>query len=113
MRSTSERVAAVERRTRDLKLEKNKKQTILIGGISSLLCIAVILLAALAIPTGMAQSDVSSTENTGAAAGVFTAAGTAGYFAIGLLAFVLGCSVTILCFRLYRRGRGNRNDRDH
>ena len=112
MRSTSERLNAVERRTRELKQARRKRLGRLTVGLSAALCLSAILAAALAMPGYMArQRGVSG--YSGAAASVFASSPAAGYVLIGLLAFALGCCVTLLCICIRRRSREDPHDRDH
>lgn len=100
MRSTEERVAAVKRRMAHIERRK-KQRTRRIAALSSVAaCFAVIVGVSLALP-GISE-NMSSLDYAGyeTAASIFAGNACAGYILIGLLAFVLGVGVTILCIKL-------------
>jgi FtsH-binding integral membrane protein len=114
MRSTSERAAAIMERTQELKRKSAKTRASLTIGLSAAACLAVIVAVALAMPEFMSRQIVSSGSGfAGAAAGVFARSEAAGYVLIGLLAFALGCCLTILCYRIRRKSREERSGRDN
>jgi len=77
--------------------------------LSSAACLALIAAAALTMPTLMARQIDVIGSGSDAAAGVLAESGASGYVLVGLLAFSLGCGVTILCYRLRRRDRERRD----
>jgi len=111
MRTTSERVTAIEKRTRELQRQRRARRDFLAAGLSAAACFVLIVGIALKMPGLMAGQDAAAGAGSGAA-GVFAASGAAGYVVIGLLAFALGCGVTILCTRLHRQEREKHDDRD-
>lgn len=112
MRSTSERTAAIQARTGELRKKKSDRRGALAVWLSAAAALALIAGLGFAMPALMARQSAAPGGYSGAAASVFAASGAAGYVLIGLLAFALGCCVTILCFRLRRRNREERDDRD-
>ena len=96
MRSHEERVAETKRRI--AKIEREKRR-LLIG-------------ASLAMP-GIAESiqtgDYSGFET---AASMYGGGAALGYIVIGLLAFLLGVCVTVLCFRLRQMCREDGQDKE-
>jgi hypothetical protein len=112
MRSQSERVSAIEKRTAELKREQKKKRDFAVTGLCAAACLILIIAAALVMP-GLMTCGGPTSDYTGAAASVFARSGAVGYVLIGLLAFVLGCCVTILCFRLRRNDRERNNGRNN
>lgn len=113
MHSTSERTAAIEKRTRELRRNRRVRRERLIIGASAAACLAVIVLVGRMLPGLTARAGSSGGKNSGTAAGAFAVSGAAGYILIGLLAFALGCGVTVLCCRIHRQNREERDDRDH
>ena len=113
MRTASERAGAIETRTRALRKRKADRRRALVTGLAALACLAANTALALDMPELTARQRGPAVGSGGAAAGVFAAGGASGYVLIGLLSFVLGCSVTILCYRLRGRTREERDDRDH
>lgn len=100
MRTTDERVAAVKRRVAELEHARHVRRQRLLALASVAASLAVIVGLALAMPrlSGAWQSTAGVRFAT--AASLFSGSAATGYILIGLLAFVLGVGVTILCFRL-------------
>lgn len=99
MRSNEERVAAVKRRAAQIERQKQQRRKRILSLAAMAACLAVIVGLSFAMP------GISETPAAGDYAGYETAASifsgiTAGYILIGLLAFVLGVCVTVLCVRL-------------
>ena len=100
MRSHEERVAAVRQRMAQIERQKRQRGNRLLALSSVAACLAVIVGVSFAMP-GISEKliagDYSGYET---AAGIFSGSAAAGYIIIGLLAFVLGVCVTVLCFKL-------------
>ena len=110
MRNLSDRVWAVEQRTRALRRAREKRRRMLIAGLSTAACLAVILAAARMIPR-LAARQCAGISDPDAMASLFAAGSASGYVLIGILAFALGCGVTILCYRLSREKHHGRDHR--
>ena len=100
MRTTAERLAAAKRRARELERERQRRRArgILCAGTAA--CFVVIVSLALVMP-GITEGFSDTALGGGMAASIFS-----GYLVVGLLAFVLGVCVTVLCVRL----RGHEGD---
>ncbi|NLU53259.1 MAG: DUF4179 domain-containing protein [Clostridiaceae bacterium] len=100
MRSTDERLAAVEKRVKELEKQKRqrKKRYISISAIAA--CLIVIVGMGIAMPGIMAGLSVQDYSNTGMMASIFYDGKALGYILIGILSFALGVCLTILCFLL-------------
>ena len=100
MRSHEERVAETKRRIAKMEREKRRRRNTVTMASAVAACRALLVGASLAMP------GIAANIRTGDSSGFETAAtilggGTAlGYMVIGLLAFILGVCVTILCFRI-------------
>ena len=100
MLKNEERIAEVKRRIE----EKERRQRLRYRQIVSAFCIAACL--AVIVGVSFAMPGIVGQITPGTSSGFETAAtilggGTAlGYMVIGLLAFILGVCVTILCFRI-------------
>ena len=96
MLKNEERIAEVKRRIE----EKERRQRLRYRQIVSAFCIA----ACLAVIAGVSfvMPGIVGQITPGTSSGFETAGGgtTLGYMVIGLLAFILGVCVTILCFRI-------------
>ena len=115
MRNTEQRVVAVKRRTKEIQREKQMRRNRIVGISSVAACLFSVIGLAFAMPGIMEGLPVGEYTYSGAAASIFDGGGGFGYVLIGLLAFVLGVSVTILCYRIRpgnQEGCGDMEDRD-
>lgn len=117
MRSHEERVAAVKRRIAQAEQEKRLRRSRMAAVCSVAACLILIVGLSVVMPgivSGMAGGDYAG---GGMAASMFGDSAVIGYIVIGLIAFLLGVCVTILCFRLRKFQRENRKEepdaRDH
>lgn len=100
MRSNEERVAAVKRRVAQIEGQKRRRRVRIAALSAAAACLIVIVGLSLAMPwisKKLAAGDYAGYET---AASMFGGSTAAGYIIIGLLAFVLGVCVTVLCFKL-------------
>ena len=105
MRSHEERVAETKRRIAKIEREKRRRRNTVTMASAVAACLALLIGASLAMP-GIAASirtgDYSGFET---AASMYDGSAALGYIVIGLLAFLLGVCVTVLCFRLRQMNR--------
>jgi len=105
MRSHEERVAETKRRIAKIEREKRRRRNTVTMASAVAACLALLIGASLAMP-GIAASirtgDYSGFET---AASMYGGGAALGYIVIGLLAFLLGVCVTVLCFRLHQMNR--------
>ena len=110
MRNTEERVAAVNRRAKEIEGQKQIGRSKIIG-ISSLaaglLLITGLSFAMAKVVEGLPYGDYA---HFGAEASIFDVNGSFGYALIGLLSFSLGVSVTILFYHIHLRNQKDRED---
>ncbi len=97
MRSREERVQAVRCRVAQMRRQR-RLRAVTAGAVAA----SVLLIAGLAVqmPEKMRAVAGNEVEGVQAAASVFRNGGAAGYVLVGLLAFVLGVGVTVLCTRI-------------
>lgn len=96
MRSREERVRAVCCRVAQMRRQR-RLRAITAGAVAA----SVLVTAVLAVQMPERMRAVAGNEVEGVqAASIFRNGGAAGYVLIGLLAFVLGICVTVLCFRI-------------
>ena len=105
MRSTAERTAAVMARTNELELISRRRKSRGIAAVSVAASLLLITGLSLAMPGLTARGGVAAQTELSAAASMFAGSGALGYIVIGILAFLLGCAVTVLCFRLRKWSR--------
>ena len=112
MRSHEERVAETKRRIAKIEREKRRRRNTITMASAVAACLALLIGASLAMP-GIAASirtgDYSGFET---AASIFHGGAALGYIVIGLLAFLLGVCVTVLCFRLRQISREDGQDKE-
>ena len=113
MRTNDERIAAMHRRASELMQERKQKKMRLAGAVSGALGILIILLLAAALSAGSALS-APQMAGIGMSGSIFSANGSLGYIVIGIVAFMLGVSVTVFSFRLkdWREGRDESGKKD-
>ena len=112
MRSHEERVAEAKRRIAAREHEDRRRRGRLTMALAAAACLALLIGASLAMP-GIAASiqtgDYSGFETT---ASMYGGGAALGYIVIGLLAFLLGVCVTVLCFRLRQMNRDDTKDKE-
>ena len=104
MRSHEERVTETKRRIAKIERENRLRRNTIAMASAVAACLALLIGASLAMP-GIAASirtgNYSGFETTASRSG----GAALGYIVIGLLAFLLGVCVTVLCFRLRQMNR--------
>ena len=111
MRSHEERVVETKRRIAKMEREKRlRRNTITMASVVAA-CLVLLIGASFAMP------GIAASIRTGDYSGFETAAsmyggGALGYIVIGLLAFLLGVCVTVLCFRLRQMNREDGQDEE-
>ena len=112
MRSHEERVAETKRRIAKIEREKRRRRNTLTMAFAVAACLVLLIGASLAMP-GIAESiqtgDYSGFETV---ASMYGGGAALGYIVIGLLAFLLGVCVTVLCFRLRQMCREDGQDKE-
>lgn len=103
MRNTEKRVAAVKKRTMEIRRQSQTRQRRIVGIFFTAACLLLITGLSFAMPGIMKRLSSDSYAYPGLTASIFDESGTLGYLLIGLLAFALGVCVTILCYRLHLR----------
>ena len=75
-------------------------------------CLALLIGASLAMPGIAASIQAGNYSGLETAASIFHGGAALGYIVIGLLAFLLGVCVTVLCFRLRQMNREDGQDKE-
>ena len=103
MLSHEERIAEVKRRIAEKEHQKRLRQArrwiAAVSGVAA--CLAVIVGVSLSMPGIVERIEPGTFSGFETAATMFGGSAALGYIVIGLLAFVLGVCVTILCFRVH------------
>ena len=102
MRTNEERVAAMHRRAAELERKKRERVAKVMSFSAVAACLVMITALSFYIPRVMDTVDISGMARVaeGMNASIFATAGVLGYVVTGILAFLLGIAVTVLCFRL-------------
>ena len=106
MRSTNERMKLLKMRTGKLKQRRKNK---MLTALSYAACFGIVAAMSAFAAFDMHSVSVhkSVVENT---ASIFANTQFFGYVSVGILAFLLGISVTLLCSLLHKRNKGERKD---
>ena len=105
MRSYEERVAETKRRIAARQREKRLRRNTVTMASAVAACLALLVGASLAMPGITANIQTGDYSGFETAASIFHGGAALGYIVIGLLAFLLGVCVTVLCFRLRQMNR--------
>ena len=112
MRSHEERVAETKRRIAKIEREKRRRRNTVTMASAVAACLALLIGASLAMPGIAASIQTGDYSGFETAASIFHDGAALGYIVIGLLAFLLGVCVTVLCFRLRQMSREDGQDRE-
>ena len=107
MRSHEERVAETKRRIAKIEREKRLRRNTITMASAVAACLALLVGASLAMPGITANIQTGDYSGFETAASIFHGGAALGYIVIGLLAFLLGVCVTVLCFRLRQMNQEN------
>ena len=100
MRSNEERVVEVKRRIAEKERQKKLRRSRIAAVSAVAACLVLILVLSLFMPGIAGQLRPGGYSDYERVASMFGENGALGYIIIGLLAFLLGVCVTILCFRI-------------
>ena len=105
MRSHEERVAETKRRIAKMEREKRLRRNTIAMASAVAACLVLLVGVSLAMPSIAAKIQAGDYSGFETAASIFHSGAALGYIVIGLLAFLLGVCVTVLCFRLRQMNR--------
>ena len=111
MRSHEERVAETKRRIAKMEREKRRRNTVTMASAVAA-CLALLIGASFAMPGIAASIQAGDYAGFETAASMYGGGAALGYIVIGLLAFLLGVCVTVLCFRLRQMSREDGQDQE-
>ena len=112
MRSHEERVAEAKRRIAKIEREKRRRRNTITMASAVAACFALLIGASLAMPGIAANIQTGNYSGFETAASMYGGGAALGYIVIGLLAFLLGVCVTVLCFRLRQMNREDDQDKE-
>ena len=105
MRSLEERVVETKRRIDKIEREKRRRRDTITMAAAVAACLVLLIGASLAMPGIAAKIQTGDYASFETAASMYGGGAALGYIVIGLLAFLLGVCVTVLCFRLRQMNR--------
>ena len=112
MLSHEERVAETKRRIVQIEREKRLWRNTITMASAVAACLALLIGASLAMPGIAANIQIGEYSGFETAASIFHGGAALGYIVIGLLAFLLGVCVTVLCFRIRQMNREDGQDEE-
>ncbi len=112
MRSHEERVAETKRRIAKIEREKRLRRNTITMVSAVAACLVLLIGASLAMPGIAASIQTGDYAGFETAASMYGGGAALGYIVIGLLSFLLGVCVTVLCFRLRQMNREDSQDRE-
>ncbi len=99
MRTDEERIKAMHERAGQLKREARRRKVMVIQAAASVISFAAVIIFACFAP-GIVGKGMPEIVSAGMNASIFSGNNMLGYIVTGVLAFLLGASVTIFCYRL-------------
>ena len=112
MLKNEERIAEVKRRIAKKEQQQRMRRRRIISAVCIAACFAVIVGVSFAMPGIVGQIEPGTSSGFETAATILGGSTALGYMVIGLLAFILGVCVTVLCFRLRQINREDSQDRE-
>ena len=112
MRSHEERITEAKRRIAKIEREKRLRRNTITMASAVAACLALLVGASLAMPGITANIQTGDYSGFETAASIFHGGAALGYIVIGLLAFLLGVCVTVLCFRIRQLSHENAQDKE-
>lgn len=113
MRSYEERCAEVKRRIAAEKRKKRLRRGRLVMAAAAAACLVLLAGVSIVMPGMTAQLQPDSCTGFETAANMYGGRDALGYIIVGLLAFLLGVCMTILCFRLRQMERDEKDEGQH
>ena len=111
MRSHEERVAETKRRIAKIEREKRRRRNTITMASAVAACLVLLVGTSFVMPGIAANIQTGDYSGFETAASMYSGAAL-GYIVIGLLAFLLGVCVTVLCFRLRQMNREDGQDKE-
>ena len=99
MRTDEERIKAMHERAANIKREARRRKVMVIQAAASVVSFAAVIVFACLVP-GIVGKGMPEIVSGGMNASIFSGNDMLGYIVTGVLAFLLGASVTIFCYRL-------------
>ena len=111
MRSHEERVAEAKRRIAQIDQKKRRRRNTVTMVSAVAACLVLLVGTSFVMPGIAANIQTGNYSGFETAASMYSGAAL-GYIVIGLLAFLLGVCVTVLCFQLRQMNREDGQDKE-
>ena len=111
MRSHEERVAETKRRIAARQRREQRRRSTITTLSAAAACLVLIVGVSFAMPGIVGQIEPGTSSGFETAATILGGSTALGYIVIGLLAFVLGACVTILCFRIHQLNKEEQTEK--
>ena len=111
MLKNEERIAEVKRRIGEKERQQRLQHRRIVSAFCIAACLAVIVGISFAMPGIVGQIEPGTSSGFETAATILGGSTALGYMVIGLLAFVLGACVTILCFRIHQLNKEEQTEK--
>ncbi len=108
MRSNEERIMAMHQRAAELEKEKRSLRARLLTGLSLAACLVLVIGMAVVVSTITAPVPEGSMAGK-MSASIFGSGSTLGLLAVGIVAFLLGITVTLFCQHLKKSLDGRKD----
>lgn len=105
MRSHEERITETKRRIAKIEQKKRRRRDTITMASAVAVCLVLLVGTSFAMPGIAASIQTGDYSGFETAASMYGGGAALGYIVIGLLAFLLGVCVTVLCFRLRQMNR--------
>ncbi len=109
MRNTEDRIRAAHLGAKKYRVQRQKRKLQLVAAGTTMLSLCLIVCMATLISPLMVQGD-GGTTTPGLYASIFANSSALCYIIIGILSFILGVLVTVLCVLLRRKEEGQGHD---
>ena len=110
MRTSEERARLIHRRTAEIKQERRIKRQRRLDAACMAICLLLVIGIGAMMPGLMRGAADGSIVHPSGTASLLGSHAALGYIIMGLLAFLLGVCVTVLLYRLRRRGERQKQE---
>ena len=111
MRTNEERLAAMHRRAAELTKQKRMKQSLITGAAGIAGCVMMLILLVVRISGISTALQEDPAAGAMMSASIFAGNSSLSYIIVGIIAFLLGVSVTVFCFRL-KKWQDSKSEKD-
>ena len=111
MLKNEERIAEIKRRIAKKEQQQRLQHRRIVSAFCIAACLAVIVGVSFVMPGIIGRIEPGTSSGFETAATILGGSTALGYMVIGLLAFILGACVTILCFRIHQLNKEEQTEK--